>query len=203
MPNGLLVDNDVVTRSAPDHFALTGYPDYLTIIGTVTISNITDMKEWKLQCIKLKQDTDSSGLVVGIVPSDSDPFRENGCDPKPLCDIYKYEGVYGVDLNGTGHGYYGVDHHLVPGYGKSIGDTFDRNNKRHTNVNIWGQIKEGDVITILYVRTFGDEHYGKLYFEVNDGEFEEVIKWIPFDEDETYKFAISIPFEGESWELLQ
>ena len=166
----ILIHNDIVRRLSSE------YRRDGIACGEVTVSIVTDMKEWKLQCISTGNESESSGLVVGI----------SNCG---------HSVMYGVNLKRRwGYG------NIIDGYEDH--DDEDSWFLGHKKVDIWGKIGKGDVITILYIRVKDREH-GQLYFGVNDAELELIIDSISFAQGQAYNLALTISFEGESWELLQ
>ena len=64
------------------------------------------------------------------------------------------------------------------------------------------EVENGAVITIKYLKKNNDT-VGELYFGLNDQELKKVIDSISFDNDQKYKFAVSMQMEKESVKLLQ
>ena len=74
----------------------------------------------------------------------------------------------------------------------------------------WGtiqiDIKTGDVATIRFesvVNQNDDTRHGQLYFAINCQEFIKIVDFIPLNDYQTYRFAVSMQIGGEKVQLLQ
>ena len=151
---------------------------FSTVVGSIIISKTTAVMEWKLKLISKGGMFSRFCTVIGIVPCNS-KFVDN---TKRLLNT-----GYGMNL-----------------WNGSINDErMDLWDRKTIEMNP----QEMDVITIKYISinsdTESDSIYGELYFGINDMELVKIIDSIPINNDEKYRFAVSLQNEREIVQLLQ
>ena len=156
---------------------------YSTIVGSIIISKNTDIKVWKVKCLKLDKLQQSSFLTIGIIPT-----NQNHLDAQEAFNSELYNFGYGLDLYN--------------------GRAICRLSQPQISNDLYPRMyaKQGDVITVEYKTIIVDDNnencYGQLNIRFNEKKMKKAFDDIPIKDGEKYRFGVSFYVE-ETVQLLQ
>ena len=149
--------------------------DCATCVGSIVISKMTDIMEWKVKCLKKRPTSRSFYGEIGILPADYDVVDE---EFDGICDF-----GYGLFIaNGnTAHCSKQIGHH-----------------------DELANVQENDILTVKYVSVLEEdvEDRGELYFGVNDKPLIKVFDNVRISNDEKYRFGVSLYCIGETVQIV-